>query len=150
MGWPGMEQEYGISVGREMGERVALALATQGQKGFLLQMRQRQVQQQILLVELQGLQGAAQVRQSSFANLDNHQSDRGWFLEVEGQRWSIELHPVPLQLSRIRDGTFSSQQCQLKMSLLLPGGHLCVEAPSQPCEEGIMYMFSCYRPNIPG
>lgn len=32
-----MEQEYGISVGREMGEGMAPALAVQGQKEFLLQ-----------------------------------------------------------------------------------------------------------------
>lgn len=38
-----------------------------------------------------------QVRQSSFANLEtkcrgiSHKSDSGYFIEVEGQRWGIEL-----------------------------------------------------------
>lgn len=98
----------------------------------------------ILFVLLQMLPGAAQARQSSFANLEtkgrgiSHKNDNGYFIEVEGQRWGIELHPLPLQLSRISGGIFCSQQGQLEISLFLPGGHLCMGAHSQSCGEGIM------------
>lgn len=140
------DQEYGISVGREVGKIMAFFLAMQRQKNAADEAVTGLAADLclILIVELQMRQRAVQVRQSSFANLEtkgrgiSHRSDSGYFVEVEGQRWGMESHPVPLQLSRISDGTFWSQQCQLEVSLLLPGHHLCTAAHSQACGEGIM------------
>lgn len=126
-----------------MAEGMAFSLAMQGQKKpILLQMRlsSRSVSA-LLTVELQMLQGAVQLGQSSLANSEtkgrkSHKSDSGDFIEVEGQGWGMESHPGPLQLSRISGGTFCSWKC--------PCFYLdTTSAHSQSCAEGIMSMFSC-------
>lgn len=137
------DREYGISVGREMAEGMAFSLAMQGQKKpILLQMRlSSRALSALLIVELQVLQGAAQVGQSSFPNSEtkgrkSHKSDSQYFMVVEGQRWGMESHPGPLQLSRTSGGTSASWKC--------PCFYLdTTSAHSQSCAEGIMSMFSC-------
>lgn len=122
-----------------MAEGMAFPLAMQGQKKpILLQMRlSSRAVSALLTVELQMLQGAVQLGQSSLANSEtkgrkSHKSDSGDFIEVEGQGWGMELHPGPLQLSRIS----GSWKC--------PCFYLdTTSAHSQSCAEGIMSMFSC-------